>query len=290
MSRRLFVSFSGGETSGYMTYQILNHWRREWDEIVVVFANTGQENEATLTFVDRCDREFGFNTVWVEADVKHGKREATGHKVVSWATANQNGEPFEEVIKKYGIPNAKFPHCTRELKLNPMRSYIHSIGWEPGTYDTAIGIRADEAQRRSKAQFEERLKYPLMDTFPTTKADINRWWAAQPFRLELLSYQGNCKWCWKKSIRKLLAIMDDDPSNFDFPEEMEALYGTVGPEFKKTVEPGYKRVFFRGNRSTKDLKAIHRSVNFVGHQPDLLLDEEPGGCAESCEIDFAEPV
>lgn len=282
--KRLFVSFSGGETSGYMTYQTINHWHRHWDEIVVAFANTGQENEATLTFVDRCDREFGFNTVWVEADVKHGEKVSTGHKVVSYATANRNGVPFEEVIKKYGIPNSKFPHCTRELKLNPLRSYIRSLGWED--YDTAIGIRADEANRRSKAQFEDRLKYPLMDTFPTTKADINRWWAVQPFRLDLLSYQGNCKWCWKKSLRKLLAIMQDDPSNFDFPEEMEALYGLVGAEFKKTVAPGYQRVFFRGNKSTKDLRAMQGDI--LSMQGTLGLDVEPEGCVESCEVDFSE--
>jgi hypothetical protein len=279
---KLFVSFSGGETSGYMTYQILNHWHRQWDEILVGFANTGQENWQTLAFVDRCDKEFGFKTVWIEADVKHGRKEGTGHKVVSYATANTNGVPFEEVIKKYGIPNAKFPHCTRELKLNPMRSYLRSIGWEAGTYDT--GIRADEAKRRSGAQFDERLKYPLLDTFPTTKADINRWWAAQPFRLDLLSYEGNCMWCWKKSLRKLLAIMDGNPEKFDFPGEMERLYGLVGPEFKKTVAPGYQRVFFRGGKSTQDLRDLHQTVNFVGQQPDMFMDAEPDGCVETCEI------
>lgn len=280
--RRLFVSFSGGETSGYMTYQILNHWHSHWDEVLVGFANTGQENEATLYFVHKCDQEFGFKTVWIEADVKHGVREATGHKVVSYGTANRNGIPFEEVIKKYGIPNSKFPHCTRELKLNPIKSYLRSIGWDD--YDTAIGIRADEANRRAGDQFAARLKYPLMDTYPTTKADINRWWAAQPFRLELLGYQGNCMWCWKKSLRKLLAIMEESPDKFDFPEEMEKLYGLVGPEFKKTIEPGYRRVFFRGNRSTMDLRELRRSMDFVGRQPSLFMDEEPDGCIESCEV------
>lgn len=280
---RLFVSFSGGETSGYMTYQILNHWHRNWDEVVVGFANTGQENDQTLDFVDRCDREFGFKTVWIEAEVKHGQKVATGHKVVSYNTANRTGEPFEEVIKKYGIPNSSFPHCTRELKLNPMKSYLRSIGWEPGKYDSAIGIRADEAHRRSSGQFEGRLKYPLLDAFPTNKADISRWWAAQPFRLDLLGYQGNCKWCWKKSLRKLLAIMEESPDKFDFPDEMEGLYGLVGPEFKKTVAPGYRRVFFRGNQSTKDLREMRKTID-VAMQPGLFLDQEPDGCVESCEI------
>lgn len=289
--KRLFISFSGGETSGYMTYQLLNHWGAHWDEKVVVFANTGQENSKTLEFVDRCDREFGFNTVWVEAEVNHGTKKATGHKVVSYATANRNGWPFEEVIKKYGIPNAKFPHCTRELKLNPMRSYLESIGWKKGAYDTAVGIRADEPKRRSAGQFANRITYPLMDLQPTTKKQINAWWAVQPFRLELLGYQGNCMWCWKKSLRKLLTIMDENPDHFDFPDEMEELYGLCGPEFKKTVAPGYKRVFFRGNTSTKDLRELHQLHKDTLHltTPTLagLFDEEPDGCVESCEVDFS---
>ena len=32
-----------------------------------------------------------------------------------------------------------------KLKLNPIKSYIKSIGWED--YDTAIGIRIDEIDR-----------------------------------------------------------------------------------------------------------------------------------------------
>lgn len=36
-------------------------------EMIVVYANVGKENEETLEFTDRCDREFGMNLIWVEA-------------------------------------------------------------------------------------------------------------------------------------------------------------------------------------------------------------------------------
>lgn len=62
--RRLLISFSGGETSALMTKRILesNSMRSEYDEVRVVFANTGQENEQTLVFVDRCEKRCGWRT------------------------------------------------------------------------------------------------------------------------------------------------------------------------------------------------------------------------------------
>ena len=57
---RISISFSGGKTSAYMTKMLLDHFRKHepWREIVVTFANTGQEHEETLKFVDRCDKVF----------------------------------------------------------------------------------------------------------------------------------------------------------------------------------------------------------------------------------------
>ncbi len=238
-----------------MTRRVLTDWRDQWDEVAVVFANTGEENEATLEFVRRCDEEFDFGAVWVEA-VFHAGKKGTTHRIVDFNTASRNGEPYLAMVQKYGIPNQNYPHCTRELKHRPMYSYIRSLGWEPSTYDIAIGIRADETNRVSATAAASRIVYPLVDRLPTTKPDVNLYWSEQPFRLELMGYEGNCKWCWKKSLRKLLTIMQDNPEKFDFPADMEPLYTRVGPEFAKGVAAGYQRMFFRGNVSTSDLRAL----------------------------------
>ena len=137
--RNLFISFSGGETSAYMTLWCYEHLRTQYDEIEVVFANTGQERPETLEFVHRFSTHFDIPVTYVEAVVHHGKRKGSTHKVVTHATASRQGEPFEDVIRKYGIPNRAYPHCTRELKMLPMHSYIKSLGWED--YNTAVGIR-----------------------------------------------------------------------------------------------------------------------------------------------------
>jgi hypothetical protein len=272
-----------------MAHLLLTRWRDRFDEIRVGFANTGQENEETLSFVDQCDKHFGFGVTWVEAEVFHDERASSGHRVVTFETASRFGEPFEEVIKKYGIPNRDWPHCTRELKINPLDSWLRSIGWEEGTYQKAIGIRADEKHRRGAHL------YPLLDWLPMTKPEVNEWWMKRPFRLNLTGYQGNCKWCWKKSSRKLLTIMDEAPAKFDFPARMEAQYGRVGPEIGKPETEYDRRVFFRGRLSTEDLREVYalnrdtleREDNDAIKLPQNIrlfsMDEEPDGCMETCE-------
>ncbi len=296
MKKNLFISFSGGETSALMTRLLLTKWRDKYAEIVVLFANTGQENEATFEFVRDCDAAFGFNTIWLEASPQQG-RVGTKHKVVNFNTASRNGEPFEAVIDKYGIPNQKFPQCTRELKLRPIKSYLRKLGWHKKSYDIAIGIRADEAARRSKTAVQSNIVYPLLDWLPTTKPQVNLFWSTQSFRLNLAGYQGNCKTCWKKSFRKLMTIMDENPAQFDFFERMERDKGLIGPEFAKLFIPGYRRVFFRGSISVADLRKMHANTDWTRAENDaavvyadksIALDVDPtDGCVESCEVNWA---
>jgi 3'-phosphoadenosine 5'-phosphosulfate sulfotransferase (PAPS reductase)/FAD synthetase len=104
MKKKLVISFSGGETSGFMAQWILKNKQDEYD-IVCVFANTGQENEETLEFFEKCDKEFNLNLVWVEAVINPEKGKGVRHKIVNFDTASRNGEPFEDAIKKYGMVN-----------------------------------------------------------------------------------------------------------------------------------------------------------------------------------------
>lgn len=277
MKEKLLISFSGGETSGLMTIKILEAFSGEKD-IVVVFANTGEENQETLDFVHQCDEAFGFNTIWVEAFVHPGERLGTTHTITSYEAASKNGEPYESHIKKYGIPNMKFPHCTRELKRNPIRSFVKSLGWTG--YSTAIGIRTDESRRVSNNADTDKIIYPLLDWFPTDKQDVNEFWSQQSFRLQLKEHEGNCKWCWKKSDSKLLRLFSEKPEIFDFPERMEKSYPRVGAEFKKDID-ARDRTFFRGNRSVEMLRKLHLEV---GSRIIPINSDENSGCSESCEI------
>lgn len=263
----------------------LNDWLG-YDDVRIVFANTGQEHDETLDFVQRCDAAFGWGVVWVEAVIDQRARKGTTHRVVNHNTAARDSRIFEDVVRKYGIPNKSYPHCNRELKLRPMESYMRSIGWRK--YDTAIGIRVDEIDRMSVSAAEKGLIYPLIRDRPTTKPQINAWWESQPFRLNLAGYEGNCKWCWKKSLRKLLTIASRNPEWFDFPLRAEAEYAFAGAN-----KDGNPRVFFRERMSTVDI--LNRAL--IGGFDDAdddnrkypdTIDGVPldvaGACSESCDI------
>lgn len=304
--KRCLISFSGGETSAYMLWWLLNNKADEY-EFAVVFANTGQEREETLEFVRDCGEHFGIDIVWVEAVPRFklngkaakivdylseirvvkwvGGRRGTKHKIVDFETADRSGLVFETEIARYGIPNMASIHCTRELKLRPITSYLRSIGWKRFTYLSAIGIRSDEMDRINKKYKEEKLYYPLISDRPMTKPKINFWWDTQPFRLNLKGYQGNCKWCYKKSDNKLKLIAQENPEVFDFPIRMEEKYGDWIPpdRLKELIEEG-KDIptefrFFRGHKSAKDIleesKTFDRSV---------LDDSDVYDDSESCDI------
>jgi hypothetical protein len=271
---KLLISFSGGRTSGYMTHRLLSELPSSVDARVV-FANTGQEDEGTLKFVRDCEEIFGWNITWVEARVNHYKRKGTEHKVVSYDTASRAGEPFEEVIKKYGLPNQSMPHCTRELKLQPIKSLCREWGWKRGTYHSAVGIRADEIDRMSSYAEKEGLIYPLIK-WGVKKPDVLNWWNKQNFDLYVPEHRGNCLWCWKKSFKKLVQVYREDERTFDFPKRMEQEHANTGALAKKS---GNSQTMFRGNKSAIDVIKMAEEGH-VGFEDPNYVEE----CAESCEV------
>jgi hypothetical protein len=288
--KNLFVSFSGGETSAYMAYWLKKNKSKEYN-MVFVFANTGQENEQTLEFIEKCDKEWGLNVVWIEAEVNPKKGKPTWYNIVNFKTASRNGKPFEKGISKFGIPNMVNNWCTRDLKLYPMTKYIkYGLGWDE--YQTAIGIRIDEIDRISKHRKENNLIYPLVSEHPTNKAKINLFWRDQNFRLQLKSYEGNCKACWKKTKNKLLTIAIEKPEYFDWVQKMELQYENFVPEGKKNSMVKPVR-WFRKNTTVQDLfnfakfsfKKQYDESKIYTYQLDMFEDlDKPSGCNEHCEI------
>lgn len=245
----LIIQFSGGRTSAFMAKFLFEHFSER--EKLVLFENTGREDEKTLEFVLKCDREWDLRVVWLEAVTHHGERKGATHKVVDFESASRNGEPFEQVIKKYGIPFMFSSCCTRELKINVARSYLRALGLKNGDYETAIGIRADEVHRVNRERAaKEHIIYPLVDMIQVNKKFIKNWWAQQSFDLEVLPYVGNCDFCFKKSINHLVSIAREQPEKLDWWEDMEKKYGDVN------APVGEPHVFFRGHRTAQDLREL----------------------------------
>lgn len=291
MKEKLCISFSGGRTSAVMTKLCMEQYKDKY-EMIVTFANTGCEHEETLKFVDMCDKHFGWNVVWLEAVVNPQKGKGIRHRVVDFNTASRKGEPFEAVVKKYGISNANFPNCTRDLKEYVINSYFRSIGWKKREYYTAIGIRADEMDRVSSTAKDKKFIYPLV-TADWTKEMVKNECATWPFDLQLKGeHWGNCVWCWKKSLRKLMTLALEDETIFDFPNRLEKAH-CMKARSDKFKGPFY---FFRSNNSAEDILKMAKTTEFEPYSDKLLekqyidparyiLDIDLGSsCGESCEI------
>lgn len=253
---------------------------------VVTFANTGCEHPKTLEFVHQCDQRLGFKTIWLEAVVSPEKGEGIRHKIVDFHTASRNGRPFRDYIAKYGIPNMGSPVCTARLKEDVMKSYLRrELGLS--AYYSAIGIRADEADRQSVRAEESRFIYPLVDLGYTKERVIEevRSWGID---LAIPEQYGNCVWCWKKSWRKLLTIAQEQPAFLDFPEQMEREFS----QFKvtpATSSPDGRRLFFRKHKSVADLRAEAAAGGFTPFSDKHHIEYDENldygvGCGESCEI------
>lgn len=273
--KELAISFSGGRTSAKLARKLQQSPMA--DNQYFVFMNTGAEDERTLDFVNKCDKEWGLNLVWLEAVIHPDKGVATKHKIVTYDTASRECEPFYAMVEKYGVPNKSYPHCNRELKLQVFNSWLSETC--PDAH-RAIGIRIDEIDRMAANMEEMKIIYPLISKWPSNKSDVLGWWAKQGFDLNLPEHYGNCVTCWKKSDRKLLTIANDNPRLFDHFDKMEIIAKDTNSNAANN-----KGNFFRENRSTKSI--IKESLDLFNKFYDkyyLTINDDPNGCSESCDL------
>lgn len=210
------ISFSGGRTSAYMLWRVLQSNGGLPDEAIVCFANTGKEDEATLRFVQDCGERWDVPITWLEY-----QQDEPRYRVVNFQSASRNGEPFEAIIKKRNfLPNPVARFCTVELKIQPELKFLKSLGWNE--WDNFVGIRADEPRRVAKIRANpsggksgpERLM-PLAEA-GITKNEVGAFWRESDFDLGLsnhngVTYHGNCDLCFLKGASQILSLIAEKP-------------------------------------------------------------------------------
>lgn len=218
------ISFSGGRTSAYMLWRVLQENNGLPDEAIVCFANTGKEDEAPLRFVDRCSKEWGVPITWVE--YVNAEETKDRFKVVTFETASRKGEPFEALIaqKKY-LPNPVHRFCSMELK---GVAITKATGLDSD--ETMIGVRADEPIRIPKLRARG-LHLPLVDAGITRK-QVNEFWNKSPFDLELpfrsgVTALGNCDLCFLKGPDQIMGLIKDKPERADWWAKQENKIGAT---------------------------------------------------------------
>lgn len=245
-------------------------------DAVVCFANTGKEEEATLRFVRDCGQQWGVPITWVEY-----RNDERGYAVVDFDSASRNGEPFEAIIRKRNyLPNPLTRFCTVELKIRAMHKHLASLGWKDGTgWDQFVGIRADEERRAAKIRarpspetVKETMCMPLV-TAGVTVRDVGAFWDAQPFNLELPTYNGktlagNCDLCFLKGGAQVLSLIAEKPERAVFWARMESSIASAG-KFKGD-----------GARFRNDRPSYAQMVQFAADQSDWVgYDESIEDCA-----------
>lgn len=216
------ISISGGRTSGFMAIKLLK-WM---PDAMMIFANTGKENEETLVFVNKINEYLGGGIVWIEYDPE------TWFKIVSFETASRNGEPFEALIKKRKyLPNRVARFCTQDLKIRPMKKYCQQVlGWDHWT--NHVGIRYDEPNRWGKSKSVERnevfdVNHPLVEWRITKPHILHFWNWDMPFNLGLDELDGNCDLCFLKGKAKKQRIARRNPERYEWWISMEKLTGST---------------------------------------------------------------
>ena len=216
------ISFSGGRTSGYMLYKVLEAGGGQLpSDAIVCFANTGKEDEATLKFVQACSDNWNVEIHWVEY-----QNDEPAFVRVDFQTASRNGEPFEALIRKRQyLPNPVTRFCTSELKIRTIHKYLKSLGWEHNETMDWVGMRADEQRRAAKIADKSRI--PLV-TAGVTKEIVGEFWRNQSFDLELpnmngVTMHGNCDLCFLKGGAQVLSLIAEKPERGIWWAKMEAL-------------------------------------------------------------------
>lgn len=279
----IFISFSGGRTSAYMAIWIKENYPDK--NLITMFSNTGQEHERTYEFVNEMDKRYDLNVIWVEADIHPDRALATGYKIVDYETACRDGRLFEDMVKRYGIPNQGSPFCTRELKLKPMTKCIKDLIGKD--YTTAIGIRSDEMDRINSNYEKLRYWYPLAWN-GITKQKVNEFWREQDFDLGLEDFQGNCTWCWKKSFPKHFKMIQSDPSVYDVPKYLEEKYRINNIPSQKRY--GKKQSFFRNYNTAVDIMKAYEEDKLEALTKKDIKEGYDNSCKEECSPFNAELV
>ena len=235
------ISFSGGRTSGFMLWNIIQaHGGTLPEDIYVTFANTGKEAPETLDFVHEIGQKWGVKIHWLELYFGE-ERPVYRTKEVTYETASRNGEPFEALIdrRKY-LPNPVARFCTSELKVKVMSRFMRKLKGHKTWYNV-IGLRYDEPRRVSSAM---RQNNPWENVLPMYHAkhdvkDVTDFWEKQNFDLNLTNFSGktlagNCDLCFLKGKDTKIKLLRERPEMADWWIKQEQKFGKdAGATFRK---------------------------------------------------------
>jgi 3'-phosphoadenosine 5'-phosphosulfate sulfotransferase (PAPS reductase)/FAD synthetase len=238
------VSISGGKDSTATLLLALE--RHPHDEVMAVFADTGNEIESTYEYIDYLEQVTGINIKRVKADFsdrwerrieyvrdKWPEKGVSQEIVESALSVLENGPtgiPFLDLcILKGRFPSRMAQFCTQELKVIPITEYTLGLIDQFGAVESWQGVRAEESPNRAKLPEREDKGGGL-----TIYRPIHKWTVEDVFAIHRkhsvkpnpLYKQGQGRVgcvCINSSKRELLNISKRFPHHIDRLEEWEII-------------------------------------------------------------------
>lgn len=226
------ISLSGGQSSAYMLYLLLQDGIINNSNALIMFADTGLEHKKTYEFLDEIQKNW-LNDAKMQ--IIYVKYKLT----------------FEELIIKFGYPpNRVARYCTSRLKEYAIRDYCKLNNIKIN--NTYIGIRYDELDRK-----RDGFIYPLIERKIILK-DVDDFFSKNNFKLEIPRYKGNCVGCFLKSLNKLIKIAQEEPEYLEFFVKMEKL---TGQKFRSDYS--YEKILQIARDRNRQLELFddNRSIN-----------------------------
>jgi 3'-phosphoadenosine 5'-phosphosulfate sulfotransferase (PAPS reductase)/FAD synthetase len=299
------VSVSGGKDSTATALRAVEEYGR--DRVRLVFADTGNEHETTLEYVQHYLPEaLGIPVETVRADFsqriakkrmfiardQRNSRDGNG-KSRRWTNKakrraleilHPTGNPFLDLcLWKGRFPSRMAQFCTEELKIIPLNDQIDRMFGEGITPESWRGIRRDESQNRRNAQARfiestQKMAYwvvqPIVDW---TAARVFEYCAAHGIAPNPLYKQGmgrvGCMPCINCGKDELLEISRRFPEHVERIREWERVVGSAckyGESTFFTDADKGKKLALLGIRQTIDQRVLWATTSRGGLQSDWL--------------------
>lgn len=307
------VSVSGGKDSTATYLKAMESGR----PFRAVFADTGNEHEATYEYVSRlAERSGGPVVEVVRADFSRQLAQHRDYLLREWPKQGipqeivdeaarlhePTGNPFLDLcISKGRFPSRMAQFCTGELKEIPITTTVVGRMLEDGPVLQWLGIRADESRNRAKQPLWNRHdcgSYVWRPIFSWTVEDVwamHRRHALLPNPLYAMGMgRVGCMPCINCRKDELRAIADRFPEHIDRIERWEKVVASAN---KRRIS-----TFFAAMKDPTDVdrpgtySGIRQVVRWArtgrgGRQFDIFMqDQAGGGCTSElglCERDAA---
>lgn len=304
------VSVSGGKDStATLLVALATHGH---ESVRAVFADTGNEHEATYDYVRYLESATGVSIKWIKQDFTEWWWHRREYVATKWALphrdwptgvpaeivarvlkvfdAGPTGNPYLDLcVIKGRFPSRKAQFCTQYLKTEPLTEYALELIEEYGAVESWQGVRADESEaRRWLPQYEYRggaygvyrpiLRWNVADVFEAhTAAGIK----PNPLYSQGMNRVG-CMPCVNASKDEILAISKRFPGHIERVAMWEDMVSLTSKRSNATFFPAPG-----ANDTARERGNIWQVVLWSQTQrgsktPDWIRQmEEPALCASS---------